>query len=113
VTSLLWILLRLLDQDEQKKPGRYERVSTLQRSSAWICWSSFSAQHKAPEVSSVLLECTLGKLRTDKGAKKFLNVEMEQKTLRKGVRGNGQLKKLQSSFPTDLHLAARQKPYRA
>jgi hypothetical protein len=36
----------------------------------------FSAQHKAPEVSSVLLECTLGKLRTGKGAKKFLNVEM-------------------------------------
>src|SRR5215472_15968196 len=34
VTSLLWILLRLLDQDEQKKPGLYERVSTPQRSNA-------------------------------------------------------------------------------
>jgi len=47
----------------------------------------------------VLLESTLGKLSSDRGAKKFLNVEMEQKILRK----HGRLKKLQSSGPTDLH----------
>jgi hypothetical protein len=28
VTSLLWILLRLLDQDEQMKPGLYKRIDT-------------------------------------------------------------------------------------
>jgi hypothetical protein len=88
VTSLLWILLRLLNQDEQMKPGLHKRISTLQRSNACICWSFFSAQHKAPEVSSVLLESTPGRWSSDKGAKKFLNVEMEQKTPRKGEPGH-------------------------
>jgi hypothetical protein len=35
----------------------------------------------------VLLESTLDRLSSDKGAKKFLNVEMEQKILRKHERG--------------------------
>jgi len=43
-------LLRLSDQHEQKKPGRYERVSnaTIQYMNLSIV---FLAQHKAPEAS--------------------------------------------------------------
>jgi len=52
VTSLLWILLHLLDQDEQKKPGLYERVLTLQRSSAWILLIVFSPRSTKPRKSA-------------------------------------------------------------
>jgi len=75
-------LLRLSDQHEQKKPGRYERVSnaTIQYMNLLIV---FLAQHKAPEVGRVLLESTLGMLSCNKGPKEFLNVEMEQTSSKK------------------------------
>jgi hypothetical protein len=62
VTSLLGILLRLLNRDEQKKPEQYELFFFTEIQRYEIGRSSFWRSTKTRKVGSVLLECTPGKL---------------------------------------------------
>jgi hypothetical protein len=69
-------MLRLSDQDEQKKPGLYECVSTHCNDPIHEFVDRLSRAAQIPEVGWLLWESMLGRVRSDKGTKEFLNVEM-------------------------------------
>jgi hypothetical protein len=75
-------MLRLLNRDEQRKPGLYELLFT--EKSSVMNWSFvFLAQREDPEVSSELLELSIDRTVTKTRSEIFTNVKMGKSAPRK------------------------------
>jgi hypothetical protein len=75
-------MLRLLNRDEQRKPGLYELFFT--EKSSVMNWSFvFLAQREDPEVGSELLELSIDRTVTKTRSEIFTNVKMGKSAPRK------------------------------
>jgi len=76
-------MLRLLNRDEQRKPGLYELFFSTEKSSV-MNWSFvFLAQREDPEVGSELLELSIDRTVTKTRSEIFTNVKMGKSAPRK------------------------------
>src|SRR5258708_155477 len=76
-------MLRLLNRDEQRKPGLYELFFSTEISSVMNRSFVFLAQREDPEVGSELLELSIDRTVTKTRSESFTNVKTGKSATRK------------------------------